>query len=123
MKIRINGDSLRLRLSQTEVRELVHEGIVHSVCQFPQGSFQYQLAIHDADNITAEVQHSTVSVYVPRLWVAGWDEDERVGLDGRESNGLYILVEKDFQCLKPRPEEDETDLFPHPQADEGHHQC
>lgn len=123
MKIRINGDSLRLRLSQTEVRDLVRDGIVRSACQFPQGEFLYQLAIHDADKITAEVQHSTINVYVPRPWVAGWDEDERIGLDSRESNGLYILVEKDFQCLKPRPQEDETDLFPHPQADEENHQC
>ncbi len=29
---------------------------------------------------------------------------------------LSILVEKDFACLAPREDEDETDMYPHPLA-------
>jgi hypothetical protein len=48
-----------------------------------------------------------------------WAESEQVSIrsdklldDGEE---LRILIEKDFQCLAPR-EEDESDMFPHPDA-------
>ena len=32
---------------------------------------------------------------------------------------LSILVEKDFACLAPREGEDESDMFPHPGAEQG----
>ncbi|MDG2455745.1 MAG: hypothetical protein P8N47_08050 [Bacteroidia bacterium] len=42
-----------------------------------------------------------------------WDTDERVGFD-HTVNGLFILLEKDWQCLKPRDHEDESNLYQHP---------
>ncbi len=33
--------------------------------------------------------------------------------------GLKILVEKDFVCLTGRDDEDESDMYPHPEADSG----
>jgi hypothetical protein len=32
---------------------------------------------------------------------------------------LGILVEKDFACLAPREGEDESDMYPHPEAKQG----
>jgi hypothetical protein len=123
MKIRINGNSLRLRLSQKEVTDLVVNGLVTSVCHFPQGAFQYSIKTSDKALLSAEISDGDILVHVPHGFVDGWDGDERVGFDYRDESGLYILVEKDFQCLKPRPEEDESGLFPNPQADQPHSHC
>lgn len=123
MKIRIHGDSLRLRLSQKEVSDLVADGIVTSACRFPQGTFAYSIKTGDNNELAAEVNEGNITVFVPGSMVDGWDTDQRVGFDHRTESGLYILVEKDFQCLKPRPEEDESGLFPNPQADEAHTHC
>lgn len=123
MKIRINGDSLRLRLSQKEVSDLVADGYVTSSCRFPLGTFVYSIKTGNNQALSAEVHEGNITVYVPDSLADGWDTDQRVGFDCRTEDGLYILVEKDFQCLKPRPEEDESGLFPNPQADEAHSLC
>jgi len=39
---------------------------------------------------------------------------EQVLADGDQ---LKILVEKDFVCLTNREDEDESDMYPHPEAD------
>jgi hypothetical protein len=73
--------------------------------------------VHGAyDALTADIVDSQITVYVPSAITEKWDIDERVGFDAHDTSGLYILVEKDFQCLKPRPHEDESGLFPNPQA-------
>jgi len=56
-----------------------------------------------------------------------WANSERVGLNHEQKvNGeasLTIVIEKDFQCLEPRPNEDQSDSFPNPAkgAACGHH--
>lgn len=121
MKIRISGNSLRLRLSQTEIIQFVHDGEVSSACQLGQNSLIYKIKHGDHSGITANFVGDTITAHVPASLVKNWDTDERVGFDATDQNGLYILIEKDFQCLKPRPHEDETDLFPNPQSSVSFH--
>lgn len=116
MKIRINGNSVRLRLSQSEVIQFVNEGIVSSSCNLGGGRLTYQIKKGDFPTIFANMENQTISINIPNNLADHWDTDFRVGFDNMDSRGLYILVEKDFQCLKPRINEDESDLFPNPQA-------
>lgn len=116
MKIRISGNSLRLRLSQHEVLQLVASGQVVSSCKFPDNVLHYEIRHGDYPGITASCTDNTISILVPSGLVNNWDADERVGFDTMDASGLFILIEKDFQCLKPRPHEDESDLFPNPAA-------
>ena len=50
-----------------------------------------------------------------------WAESENVSIASEQllddGGQLKILVEKDFACLAPREGEDESDMFPHPDAD------
>ena len=52
-----------------------------------------------------------------------WALTEQVSMEGEQflddGGKLTILVEKDFTCLAPREGEDESDMFPNPQADSG----
>jgi len=116
MKIRISGNSLRLRMSQNEVNEFVSYGHVTSACNFPDSVLKYEIRHGDYPDISAAFSQGTVSIYMPSGLVKNWDTDDRVGFDASDANGLFILIEKDFQCLKPRPHEDESDLFPNPYA-------
>ena len=58
----------------------------------------------------------------PVLTTVG-ESTEQVAIAGEQrlDDGalLTLLVEKDFACLAPRPGEDESDMFPHPEADAG----
>jgi hypothetical protein len=58
-----------------------------------------------------------IEIQVPEGVAREWCASERVTLDGVQHDGaaaLRIVVEKDFACLAPRSDEDESDNFPHP---------
>lgn len=116
MKIRINKNSIRLRLSQNEVNTYIKSGKIYSACDFVNGQLIYELNQSDSNQVTANMTANKIVVSLPSKLIKSWDIDDRVGFDGTDTNGLYILVEKDFQCLKPRLHEDESDLFPNPQS-------
>ncbi len=117
MKLRIKGDSIRLRLTRSEVRELVDRGRVAESTHFPDGSvLGYELeADAAAAAIVARSTAGALVVTVPKAAVDGWARSADVALHAELPLGrgaLQILVEKDFPCLTSRPDEDDSDAFP-----------
>ena len=56
---------------------------------------------------------------MPQEMAKTWSSTAQVSLTGEQAlpeGILKILMEKDFQCLEPRPGEDDAGLFPHPEA-------
>jgi hypothetical protein len=113
MKIRIKDNSIRYRLAQGEVTELVTLGETWSKCQFPSGELVYGVMATDADEISSAFENSKIITKIPRSLMNNWDIDQRVGFD-KKTDDLYILIEKDWQCLKPRTHEDESNLYANP---------
>ena len=116
MKLRILGDSLRLRLSQSEVERIGKEGRVEDAIHFGTGgaALTYVLAADDAvDAPQATFNASSIVVSVPTSAVRTWVDTDQVGMSAEQGN-LHILIEKDFKCLTPRAGEDEYDGFPNP---------
>lgn len=125
MKLRIKGDSIRLRLSQSEVDTFAAEGRVQDRIQFAPGvSLAYGLEMDEGlTGPDARYEGDTMIVRLPREWGTGWARSDRVSIAAEIPNGddrLRILVEKDFQCLTERPHEDESDNFPHPATHRKH---
>jgi len=120
MKLRIKGDSIRLRLTRTEVRQLAQAGRVEDEVRVgPGAALRYGLRAADGDRLSANFEGDALTVLVPRDWTSAWADGDDVGFDGTQDAGdgrtLALLVEKDFECLHKRP--DEADAFPHPLAD------
>lgn len=124
MKLRIRDNSIRLRLTQTEVDHVREQGLVRGYTHFAGGNtFGYLLESSPATvKPEAHISNNVLSVRVPQQDIRQWADSDEVSIaatqildDGDE---LRILVEKDFACLAPREAEDESDMFPHPQADE-----
>lgn len=107
---------MRFRLSQNEVEELVIKGKVWDKCEFGPNQLHYGLVSDNTNQLYSAFSDQRITVRVPSSLLEGWDKDERVGFDQRNKDGHYILIEKDWQCLKPRDHEDESNLFPNPQA-------
>jgi hypothetical protein len=63
-------------------------------------------------------------VRLPETTVLAWASSEQVSIEGEQvlADGakLKILVEKDFVCLTGRDDEDESDMYPHPEAGKAH---
>lgn len=120
MKLRIRGNSVRLRLGQHEVRQLAEAGVVEESVTFPtSATFTYALRLHQLNEFKAEFGNGTLAVYLPHAIGKSWAEGEEVGVYSEIPNGeaaLKVLIEKDFQCLHKRPDEDESDMFVNPKA-------
>lgn len=120
MKLRIKGDSLRLRLTRTEVQRLDESGTVEERVNFAGGaSFVYRLK-RDAQICALQASYAdgAVEVRVPERIAQEWCRSEKVTLESVQRTSanaeLRIVVEKDFACLAPRAGEDESDNFANP---------
>ncbi len=125
MKLRIKGNSLRLRLSVSEVEEVKKEGLVQEDTHFgPSQRLTYVLGAADRIDVSVEYIESVIRISVPREQLMQWANTNQVGFDAEcaigEEGVVSILVEKDFQCLTDRPMEDESGLFENPRAGQGH---
>jgi hypothetical protein len=121
MKLRIKGPSLRLRLTQGEVHALGREGCVEEQVPFGGGvNLTYRLTRDAAaTRITASFAGGVLDIRVPAAQVLDWCRSDAVTLAASQDaapHTLRITVEKDFACLAPRSDEDESDNFPHPQT-------
>ena len=121
MKLRIRGNSIRLRLSQTDLAALLESGAVEDRVAFPAGqSLVYRLESSTGQSAEALFDTSRIVVRFPVARIGALARPEEVTLQAEQplSSGecLELLVEKDFQCLSPRGDDDDADLFPNPSA-------
>ncbi|HRG37316.1 MAG: hypothetical protein JNL65_11325 [Saprospiraceae bacterium] len=123
MKLRTNKNSIRLRLSQIEVANFQKFGIVEESLSFSDrlsDCLHYSLIEADHDQINVTFNNNHLRVYIPSQIANAWCSSEQVGFDAKiplkGENYLYVLVEKDYQCLVDRPFEDESNNFPNPNA-------
>ncbi len=120
MKLRIRGNTLRLRLSQLEVTAMEVEGRTSDSIVFPGGDqLVYSLVVaDDLDVPQARFGAGAITVSIPAGVLQAWLGPSEVSIRGREpladGEELEILVEKDFACLVPREGEDQENLFTNP---------
>lgn len=122
MKLRLLEDSIRLRLSQSDVVAADQEGFVEAQTRFPDGSvFRFALSASKTGRASAEFTGGRMLVGLPATEISAWANDdtavslyEEIELPG--GGRLKLLVEKDFQCLTDRPDEDQSDLFQNPDS-------
>jgi hypothetical protein len=121
MKLRILNNSIRLRLTQAEIKQFQEEGKVKGQTQF--GSIDtthliYSVEQADVSEIQANFDNNIIRVLLPKELGINWAASNEVSLEHffpiNQHTSLRILVEKDFKCLKEREGEDESDMFPHP---------
>ena len=118
MKLRILGNSLRLRLTQTEIETLKSEHQVSGKTNFSSSEFIYSLIINDREeDVSAEFENGHLKVKLSKTIAADWIESEQVDIRNADESSIKILIEKDFQCLHNRTGEDESDNFPNPLAE------
>lgn len=124
MKLRIRGNSLRLRLNQQELTQLAETGRVEDQIKFGPGDengLRYSLTSQSQDTrLRAEFSSGHIQVYARTDDVQRLAQTEEVGLEDAQDlpgsdNQLRLLVEKDFACLQTRPGEDDVHAFTNPQ--------
>ncbi|MBS1524190.1 MAG: hypothetical protein JST19_00990 [Bacteroidetes bacterium] len=111
MKVRIKGNSLRYRLSMSDVARFGRDGYIDETVDFGESRLIYALQKSPAQNLEAKFTNNKIVVFIPEIWADEWIETDIVGFD--QKGPLYLLVEKDFQCLD-NVSEDQGDNYPNP---------
>lgn len=122
MKLRLLDDSIRLRLSRSDVVAANERGIVEARTRFPDGSaFKFALRSSNAGEASAEFDGGRMLVGLPAAEISAWVNDDtsvsvHKEIELPDGGHLKLLIEKDFQCLTDRPDEDQSDLFQNPDS-------
>jgi hypothetical protein len=120
MKLRINQQSIRLRLSQNDIANLRLNSTV-SVPLFwgmeEDDLLVYKLSIIEEGVSQVKIKAEEINVMVLKNAIENWlKNDAVVSFEcsfPTRSQPLKVLIERDFKCLTPR-KEDEGDLFENP---------
>jgi hypothetical protein len=119
MKFRIQGNYIRIRLTQGEVASL---GAGQKIEQTTQFSSNSKLVSSVEPSTRASVATATFDgthliVRLPLEAVKHWANSEQVGIEATQSidrdDSLRLLIEKDFECLH-KDDEHTPDAFPNP---------
>ncbi len=118
MKVRIKDNSVRFRLTKTEVKTLGITGVLHSQTMFNTTVFNYSIVASKAHtNLYADFTNNTITLYMPLANAAQWYHialityENTITLNNGEK--LRLLVEKDFVCLD-HSIEDQSDNYTNP---------
>ncbi|MGH1516650.1 DUF7009 family protein [Chryseobacterium sp. JK1] len=112
MKIRIKDNSIRFRLTQSEVSELGSNGAVSSVTQFVDKPFIYTIEKTGEDVLCASFIENKIILKMPSAMIKELVSTDTVGFDG-QTGLVKLLVEKDFVCID-NTVEDQSDNYPNP---------
>jgi hypothetical protein len=114
MKLRIRGNTVRARLSQSEVMAFAEIGSIEEPTDFGNGQqLVFALSATDAQAPDATFIDGRIEISIPAETVTSWANSDQVEIAG-ETKTIKLLVEKDFKCLTPRPGDEDYDTFPHP---------
>lgn len=119
MKIRIKGNSIRYRLSKTDISNFEKNGVIEERTEFlNNSSFYYRLEKkNEIANIEASFSNNRISIFVPENIAQEWANTDVVGFDNKMNIGngkeLFLLIEKDFACID-HTLEDQSDNYPNP---------
>ena len=112
MKIRIKSNSVRCRLTRSDVAGLVGNGYLEDSVNFDAQKLVYALKIMDEGQLSAGFNDNTVTLFMPRNMISELAETDKTGFENNNGE-LYLLVEKDFTCLDSVAE-DQSDNYPNP---------
>ena len=123
MKVRIKGNSLRFRVTQSELARLIVAGRIEQTIYFSPAEdsrLTYVLEHQSSSSSTTlRYQPHEVAIVLSTADVRSWGESIQVGIYSAVDLGVHgvldLLVEKDFACLDLSDAEN-VDTFPNPNA-------
>ena len=103
MKLRIRGDTLRLRLKRGEVERIAAGTSIVEKTHFPGSTLTVRLDVSENDDISASFDNGSLLVSLPKSKAMDWADSDQVSLYAEQKlarNGiLSLLIEKDFSFL------------------------
>jgi hypothetical protein len=123
MKLRLKGNSLRLRVTRSELATLQTGERIQENSLFPANppaslGYALQVGLHN-EPVHVVFASQQIIVSLSQNQLASWSGEHQVGiyasLPVAEGTVLEVAIEKDFACLD-LSDEDNTDTFANPMA-------
>ena len=89
MKLRIKGNSIRFRLTQSEVQTFAGEGVIQEVIHFSHQNFLYALEKRSTQQLTASFENGKITVFVP-IEIANESTPVRFTKSTTSSGSVYV---------------------------------
>lgn len=121
MKIRIKGNSIRLRLTKTDIKTLTEVQIIEETTDLGNGIiFRYSLALNaETEHIYANFSDGRISVFLNQSAYDTLTATNEITVhhtaENGTSGGLFLLIEKDLKCLDTTFE-DQSDMYENPKT-------
>jgi hypothetical protein len=118
MKIRIKDNSVRFRLSKSEVKQLCETNHIAKQTEFANIIFHYQIQVAaNAEFLSADFNNNCITLFFPKSKADTWFVDDVIthqhNMDLPNGKQLFLLLEKDFVCLD-HTHEDQSDNYQNP---------
>ncbi|QDT54802.1 hypothetical protein Pan44_28400 [Caulifigura coniformis] len=126
MKLRIKGNTVRLRVDRRDLEALLRDGRVIEETRFGATDdlcFSYMLEIAGAPGATPVIGYrgGRFTIQIGQTTAIDWVQSERVGFESSQQEDgrtIRLTLEKDFACLdRPAGQEgDDEFAFPNPSS-------
>jgi hypothetical protein len=118
MKIRIKDNSVRFRLSKSEVKQLCETHAIAKQTEFINAVFHYKICVSEnAEILSADFTENCITLFFPKAKADTWFVDDIIthqnNMQLPNGNQLFLLLEKDFVCLD-HSHEDQSDNYQNP---------
>ncbi len=119
MKIRIRDNSIRLRLTRSEVERFGKDKYIKGITEFGDAVFTYAMCIDGAvTEISADLTDNKITMHIPASIAETFLATDAVGFQNEQllANGkkLFLLFEKDFKCMDDEVLGDQSDNYENP---------
>ena len=124
MKVRLLGNTIRLRVKMFETDAILEKGMIEEVLEFgpsDENKLRFQV-VKGEDGFAIEQKGMTISIMVPKGLIEKWATTDLVGMEETittpHGSLIKVLIEKDFACLDGE-RDDEEGSYPNPLEDCG----
>jgi hypothetical protein len=120
MKLRLKGNSIRVRLDRRDIERLIGEGRVDDAVRFgPARAFSYAVEIGPAprERPIASYADGRLAIRIDPADAKEWLSGDRIGFDHQqpiEDGVVRVLLEKDLACIDRPPGEEAEDAYAFP---------
>lgn len=105
MKIRILGNTIRIRVKMHETQAIMEKGMIEEVVEFgPSEADKLRFQVLKGDDaFVIEQMGMSVRITVPGILVETWASTDLVGFQETiatsKGSEIAVLIEKDYACL------------------------
>lgn len=114
MKLRIKSNSIRFRLTKSDVRQLSSKGFLEDSISFGTAQLLFAVKATVSQTMAVTFVSDTITLFLPQHTITELADTDKVGFESNTGE-LHVLVEKDFTCLE-NVAEDQSDNYTNPLA-------